>query len=103
MSSQSDWTIRLENLTLGYDRHPVVHHLQGFISPGDMIALVGPNGAGKSTLIKAIIGKIAPLQGSISYENICAKKIAYLPQLSQIDVDFPVSYTHLTLPTICSV
>jgi zinc/manganese transport system ATP-binding protein len=48
--------LTFENLTLGYDRHPAVHHLQGQVPEGSLLAVVGPNGAGKSTLLKGIAG-----------------------------------------------
>ncbi len=50
-STQSDkftMNIELKNLTLVYDKHPVVHHLTATIEAGDLLAVVGPNGAGKS-------------------------------------------------------
>lgn len=40
--------VRFQDLTLGYDRHPAVHHLNGAVEDGSLLALVGPNGAGKS-------------------------------------------------------
>ena len=52
--------ITLNDLTLGYDRHPAVHHLNGCFQAGSMTAVVGPNGAGKSTLLKGIVGLIKP-------------------------------------------
>ena len=58
--------IRLDDLTLGYDRHPAVHHLSGEIASGSLTAIVGPNGAGKSTLLKGIAGALSPLEGGIS-------------------------------------
>ena len=53
------------NLTLGYDRHPAVHHLHGEVKSGALMAVVGPNGAGKSTLFKGIVGMLKPLAGGI--------------------------------------
>ena len=41
--------LTFRDLTLGYDRHPAVHHLDGAVAPGSLLAVVGPNGAGKST------------------------------------------------------
>ena len=57
--------LEFRNLTLGYDRHPAVHHLHGPVEAGALIAVVGPNGAGKSTLFKGIVGMLKPLAGGI--------------------------------------
>jgi len=52
--------VSLQNVTVGYDRHPAIHHLQLQISAGDMLAVVGPNGAGKSTFLKLLTGEGPP-------------------------------------------
>ncbi len=83
--------IRFDDLTLGYDRHPAVHHLDGTIPAGSLTAVVGPNGAGKSTLLKGIAGTLKPLGGRIAVEGDEARqRIAYLPQAADIDRSFPV-------------
>jgi zinc/manganese transport system ATP-binding protein len=82
--------LRFRNLTLGYDRHPAVHHLTGEVEEGAMLAVVGPNGAGKSTLFKGIVGLIAPLSGAID-RDFPVRDIAYLPQLTEIDRSFPIN------------
>lgn len=81
--------IELRNLTLGYDRHPVVHHLDGVFAQANMTAIVGPNGAGKSTLIKALAGMIAPMGGELIMPLMLRR--AYLPQLVEIDRSFPIA------------
>lgn len=83
--------IRLHGLTLGYDRHPAVHHLEGTIHPGDLLALAGPNGAGKSTLLKGLTGEIPVLDGRIE----AGGEIAYLPQADAIDRSFPLTVMDL--------
>ncbi len=83
--------IHFDNLTLGYDRHPAVHHLSGRIEPGSLLAIVGPNGAGKSTLLKGITGALKPLQGRVAFENVTRADIAYLPQAADLDRSFPLS------------
>ena len=83
--------LRFHNLTLGYERHPAVHHLDGAVESGAMVAVVGPNGAGKSTLFKGIVGVLKPLAGSIEREDLEARDIAYLPQAEEIDRSFPIS------------
>lgn len=86
--------LRFDNLTLGYDRHPAVHHLNLDIPAGQLLAIVGPNGAGKSTLLKGIMGKLKPLQGQLQL-NVAREQIAYLPQQSRIDRQFPISVAEL--------
>ncbi|MES2751046.1 MAG: ABC transporter ATP-binding protein [Pseudomonadota bacterium] len=79
------------DVTLGYDRHPAVHHLSGEIAPGALLAVVGPNGAGKSTLFRGIVGILKPLAGTIGLGDLNARDIAYLPQTADIDRSFPIS------------
>jgi zinc/manganese transport system ATP-binding protein len=82
--------LRFENLTLGYSRHPAVHHLDGEIAAGSLIAVVGPNGAGKSTLLKGIVGELRPLQGRVERFGVKRQQIAYLAQQSTLDSSFPI-------------
>lgn len=87
---RSSAALRFENLTVGYDGHPAVHHLDGEIPAGSLLAIVGPNGAGKSTLLKAIVGAISPLEGFMHLESVRVRDIAYLPQQAEIDRSFPI-------------
>jgi zinc/manganese transport system ATP-binding protein len=82
--------LEFRNLTLGYDRHPAVHHLHGQVEAGALMAVVGPNGAGKSTLFKGIVGMLKPLAGGIDLCGARARDIAYLPQIADIDRTFPI-------------
>lgn len=83
--------IILDDLTLGYDRHPAVHHVSGRIEPGTLLAVVGPNGAGKSTLLKGLIGELKPLGGHITGGLKGSAGVAYVPQKDGIDLSYPVS------------
>jgi len=83
--------LRFHNLTLGYERHPAVHHLSGTVETGALVAVVGPNGAGKSTLFKGIVGALKPLAGSIDRDGYDPREIAYLPQIADIDRSFPIN------------
>ena len=88
-------TIQLDDLTLGYDRHPAVHHVSGLFRPGSLTAIVGPNGAGKSTLLKGIKGLLKPLGGRVRMEGVDPGSIAYLPQQAEIDKEFPITTMEL--------
>ncbi len=80
--------LSLRDVTLGYDRHPAVHHLSAEIERGSLTALIGPNGAGKSTLLKALAGALDQLSGTIVAD--ASLRIAYLPQSAALDRSFPI-------------
>lgn len=83
--------IEFRDLTLGYDRHPAVHHLSGRIESGALVAICGPNGAGKSTLLKGIVGALTPIGGEIRIDGVDRRDIAHLPQVAEVDRSFPLS------------
>jgi zinc/manganese transport system ATP-binding protein len=83
--------LQFRDVTLGYDRHPAVHHLSGEVASGALLAVVGPNGAGKSTLFRGIVGILRPLAGTIERSDPDVRDIAYLPQTTDIDRSFPIS------------
>jgi zinc/manganese transport system ATP-binding protein len=90
-------SITLHNLTLGYERHPAVHHLSGVFEPGSMTAVIGPNGSGKSTLLKGITGILHPLGGRIDRGGLKTNQIAYLPQQLEIDRSFPITVLDIVI------
>ncbi|MGL4496036.1 MAG: zinc ABC transporter ATP-binding protein AztA [Beijerinckiaceae bacterium] len=81
--------VDFNDVTLGYDRHPAVHHLRARFTPGSLTAIVGPNGAGKSTLIKGIAGLLKPMTGSITIAP--PARMAYMPQTADLDPAFPMT------------
>jgi zinc/manganese transport system ATP-binding protein len=91
MSAAMTAQLQFRDLTLGYDRHPAVHHLNGEVPRGALMAVVGPNGAGKSTLFKGIVGVLPPLAGRIDLCGMKTREIAYLPQAAELDRSFPIN------------
>ncbi|HHZ09782.1 MAG TPA: ATP-binding cassette domain-containing protein [Rhizobiales bacterium] len=85
--------LTFRDLTLGYGSHPAVHHLSGEVRKGALMAVVGANGSGKSTLLKGIVGVIEPMSGSCTVAP--GTRIAYLPQLSELDRSFPARVVDL--------
>jgi zinc/manganese transport system ATP-binding protein len=83
--------IALHDLTVAYERHPAVHHLSGAFATGSLTAIVGPNGAGKSSLLKSLVGLVRPMSGRVERGDFGPDRIAYLPQLPEIDRGFPIS------------
>jgi len=86
--------INIQNLSVGYDREPVLWDVNLSIYENDFIGVIGPNGGGKTTLLKAILGLLKPMKGKILFrEDISDRKkpIGYLPQVRNIDKNFPIT------------
>jgi ABC-type Mn2+/Zn2+ transport system ATPase subunit len=85
----------IRDLTVSYRRVPAVHHLDLELHCGRRIALLGPNGAGKTSLLKALVGLVPLETGSIAFgghgHTGTSESLAYLPQRSVIDWDFPTT------------
>ncbi|MEP9371241.1 zinc ABC transporter ATP-binding protein AztA [Mesorhizobium sp. KR1-2] len=89
----TDACLTFRDLTLGYNSHPAVHHLNGAVKAGSLTAVVGANGSGKSTLMKGIVGVLKPMAGACL--NTRNARIAYLPQQSELDRSFPARVVDL--------
>lgn len=82
--------IRIKNLDVAYQKHLVLSDISLSIYDRDFIGIIGPNGGGKTTLIKAILGLMKPLRGTIEY-GLEKSEIGYLPQGYQVDEQFPIT------------
>lgn len=89
-----DHTVEVKNLYISYYGKRVVEDVNFSFGSGKLIGILGPNGAGKSTMMKAILGLIPKDRGDVSFGGKSLKqtqkKIAYVPQRSNIDWDFPI-------------
>lgn len=87
--------LEVRNLWVSYRHNWAVENVSFTLQPGQVTGLLGPNGAGKSTLIKAILGLVSATEGVINWTNKPIAKqltrVAYVPQRSQIDWDYPVT------------
>ena len=87
--------LEIHDLTVAFDKRPVLWNIDLEIPQGKLVGIIGPNGAGKSTLIKAVMG-IVPLSSGYakvfnnSLDNARAK-VSYVPQRESVDWDFPAS------------
>jgi zinc/manganese transport system ATP-binding protein len=97
MAAMSIASIRFDNVTVAYNRHPAVHHVSGSFAPGSLTAVAGPNGAGKSTLLKALMGELPLAEGSIDRGGLSSRDFGYLPQAAEIDRHFPLTVADIVI------
>lgn len=85
----------VQNLHVSYDGNEVIRDVTFSSTTGRIVGLIGPNGAGKSTLLKSLLNLIPKDKGDIKlYDkpiHEMRKSIAYVPQRSDIDWDFPIT------------
>lgn len=93
--------LEVHDLTVSYNRRPVLWDIDFEVPEGKLIGIVGPNGAGKSTLIKAIMGLVPLASG---YVRIFGhpleqdrRRVGYVPQRSSVDWDFPTDALDVVL------
>lgn len=92
---------KIHQLSVNYEKTPVLWDISLEVPHGKLVAIVGPNGAGKSTLLKAALGLIKPIAGSIAFFGEPLKKVrrrvAYVPQRESVDWNFPLTVFDLVL------
>ena len=88
--------IVLDNITVSYRSVPAVHHAYARFEPGSSWAIFGPNGAGKSTLLKAVMRLLPCDTGSVQWQGLQRRDLAYLPQQAEIDRSLPMTVAELT-------
>lgn len=93
--------IEVSDLTVTYDRQPVLRDINLSLPEGHLIAVLGPNGAGKSTLLKAIMGILPLASGEILIQGkpleMRRSKVGYVPQRGSVDWDFPTNALDVVL------
>ena len=91
--------IKIENVSLSYDKRTVLEDITLNLKEKSFIGIIGKNGTGKSTLLKSIVGLLRPVKGNVFIDNndvykikrnMLAKKISFMPQTMQFDFSFNV-------------
>ena len=88
-------SVKVEKLTINYGNVSALWELNFEVPLGNLVGVIGPNGAGKSTLLKALLGLQKPTSGSLALPP--GKKIAYVPQRTSVDWDFPIRVLDVVL------
>lgn len=91
----------VNNLSFSYDKEIVIKDISFKFDKGNIVGIIGPNGAGKSTMIKAILNLIKKDSGTVSFNNVditkSLKDISYIPQRSDINLNFPITVIDVVL------
>lgn len=86
--------IHIHDMTVAYQKKPVLWDVDLAVPEGKLVGIVGPNGAGKSTMIKAIMDLVPKASGWVRiygkpYSQM-RQTIGYVPQRESVDWDFPI-------------
>ena len=81
--------ITVEKLQVAYGANIVLRQVDLHVDPGEIVTIVGPNGSGKTSLLRAIIGAVEPVSGTIKKQ--AGLKIGYVPQKLHIDPTLPIT------------
>ncbi|MCW6004538.1 thiol reductant ABC exporter subunit CydD [Micromonospora sp. CPCC 205371] len=85
--------IRLERVTVEYERGVALRDVSLVIRPGERVALIGPSGAGKSTLLGLVLGFVTPTSGRVLVGGVdlatadldgWRRQLAWVPQRAHL-------------------
>jgi ABC-type Mn2+/Zn2+ transport system ATPase subunit len=85
--------VEARGLTVGYGGRAVLEDVTFAAGPAETVAILGPNGGGKTTLLRALLGELVPLAGSVHL----ARPVACVAQSDRTRLDFPVSALDVAL------
>ena len=98
------------DLTVGYGDTPILRDVDLTVDDGEIVGIVGKNGAGKTTLMKALIGLLEPIQGSVTYggqditdwtaDERALAGIGYIPQSRDVFPDLTVEQNLLVAESV---
>jgi len=77
MSTNTDFVLAIEDLTVSFDGFKAVDNLTMYIDKNELRVVIGPNGAGKTTVLDLICGKTKSTSGSIKFMN---KELTEMPE-----------------------
>lgn len=101
MTHNSATCLNIKDLSVYYQQQPILSDVSLALPEGQKIAIIGANGAGKSTLLRSILGLVPTASGDVSFWQAPfttkRRSIAYVPQRTEIDWDFPIQVLDVVL------
>jgi manganese/iron transport system ATP-binding protein len=93
--------LEVQQLAVNYREVRGLEPVSFRVEHGQLVGIIGPNGAGKSTMLKAMMGLIPKSSGVVFYCTCPLhkqlEKVAYIPQRSQIDWDYPITVAKVVM------
>ena len=87
--------VRLDGVTASYGGAPVLTDIDLDLRRGEFVGIVGPSGSGQSPLLRVLLGTIDPVSGTL--DRAAGTRVGYVPQVEQINWDFPVTVAECVL------
>jgi ABC-type Mn2+/Zn2+ transport system ATPase subunit len=99
----SEPLLTLDDVSVGYDRQPVLRGVNLQLARGSFTGLLGSNGSGKSTLLKTVLGILPPVSGRMVVHPVAGRPavFGYVPQREALDPLFPLSSFEVALMGAC--
>jgi ABC-type Mn2+/Zn2+ transport system ATPase subunit len=85
--------IEAHDLAAGYGGRAALTGVTLTVRRGERIGVLGPNGGGKTTLLRALLGELEPLHGTLTVDG----RAATVAQTERSRLDFPVSALDVVL------
>jgi ABC-type Mn2+/Zn2+ transport system ATPase subunit len=87
--------VEFDHADLGYGKRRIVADLSLALCSGDHLAIVGPNGSGKTTMLKALLGILRPMSGTV--RRHADVRFGYVPQRQYVDEAYPFTSLEIAL------
>lgn len=95
------YILEVKNLTIQYDKTPVLSNFNLHLTKGEILAIKGESGVGKTSLLNAIAGFLPINTGLITLEGkiISQKNFTLAPQKRDIGIVFqePSLFSHMSI------
>lgn len=91
-----------DDVTCGYGAAPVLERIDLRIERGAFVGVVGPSGVGKTTLLRAMVGVVPRVRGTVivggrRVGNATRPRVGWVPQLETVDWHFPATVDEVVL------
>ncbi len=81
-----DYYFKTSDLTVGYNRSPLIKDINIGVKRGEIVTMIGPNGAGKSTILKSITKHLAVIAGDAYICDVSLSEMSYKMLSKQLSV-----------------